>query len=175
MTESKSGVSLGVVVVCLITLGAVLWYSINQLSADIPAAAIATSTPGASLIEAAARGDVGIVEALIKAGASVDKAREPAGPQAGMTALMAAAAAGKADCVRLLIKASAQPNTRSPDGKTALMFAAGWGNAATVRALLESNARVNERSDDRMSALHFAAARGEMDAVKSLLDAGADA
>src|SRR5262249_12533149 len=68
--------------------------------------------------DAALKGHLAIVKALIEAGATGD-ARQGGGE----TALGLAAAAGHLDVVRLLVEDGADPNVHDADGQTALFQA----------------------------------------------------
>lgn len=82
------------------------------------------------LVEAARRGNVAQVRALIEARADVDAATA-----SGTTALMEAAAAGRNDIARLLIDAGADVDARDRLGRTALDVALRAGQAPMVRLL----------------------------------------
>lgn len=178
--NSGRGISLGLVVICLIGLGGILYYFIAQLSQDIPesqasaASAVVRPVSGLSLHEAAEKGDTAAILAAIKPAGSVDAVAEGSGKSEGLTALQCAALAGKPEAVQTLLKAGAKVSARAKGGKTALIFAAGWGNAATVQAVLDGKPNVNERTDDRWTALMMAASRGDSGSIKVLIDAGAD-
>jgi len=172
---ANRGVSLGVVVVLLVALGAVLFYSINQLSSEIPGRAIAAQTANAGVLHAAAeRGDLAAIDAELKRGVKVDQSYDALTGREGITPLMAACAAGRSEAVRALLAAGAQANARSSDGKTALIYAAGWGTPDTVQALLDRDARVDDRTEERWTALMWAAGRGHIDSLRKLLLANAD-
>lgn len=78
----------------------------------------ARTAEGTALGIAAASGSVGIVEALLAAGASVDSLQ-----RGRRTPLMIAALAGRADVVRVLLAAGANTAARDINDKTALMLA----------------------------------------------------
>jgi uncharacterized protein len=81
---------------------------------------------------AARRGDVTIIELLLKAGAGVD-AQGPA----GWTALMQAAGNGHAEAVSALLAARADPTMRNTVGRTARDLARRAGHDAIERPLPE--------------------------------------
>jgi ankyrin repeat protein len=99
----------------------------------------------------------------------------------GWTALHHATLGGVHDDVmRLLIRAGADVNARTPGGETPLMFSAMKGKVEEVRALVEAGADVNAANGLGETALIMAADRGhseeEAEAVTELLlRAGADA
>jgi len=180
--SSSQGFSMVLVVLALATLGGVLYYSINQVSSDMPvsiAPSISTVSggggPGAamSLHEAAEKGDAAAIAVAISKGAKVDEALA-SGSKSGLTPLMCAALAVRPDSVAALIKGGAKVSVRAKDGKTALIYAAGWANPATVQAVLEGKPNLDERTDDRWTALMMAASRGDAGNIKVLIDAGAD-
>jgi uncharacterized protein len=111
--------------------------------------------------------------------------RRPAAPggadakavnQYGATALSEAAALGNAKIIEQLLKAGADPNTRTTaDGETVLMTSARVGNLAAVKALLDHGADVNAKEAYRgQTALMWAAAERHADVVGLLLQRGAD-
>lgn len=89
------------------------------------------------LPEAARRGDVARLEALLRQGAAVD-ARD----EAGLTPLMEAASP---EAARVLLRAGADVNASTRSGWTALMQAAAAGRLETVRRLLEAGASLDAR------------------------------
>lgn len=192
MASSSRGLSLGIVVLCLIGLGGVLYYSINQVNSEIPdsqvpsqvragvrANANSAGLPSAGvteaglLHEAAEKGDVAGITAAIKSGAGID-AMLSSGSKGGLTPLMCAALAGKPESINALLAAGAKVSARGKDGKTALIYASGWANPETVQAVLDGKPNIDERTDDRWTALMMAASRGEAPSMKTLIDAGAD-
>jgi ankyrin repeat protein len=129
------------------------------------------------LVSAAGRGDLPSVNALLKAGADVNDAKDTAsGPT---TALMEASSNGHLEVVQALLAAKADVNaTRGPnlrvqpgDGATALAIASQNGHLNVVQALLAAKADVDAGS---IPALYFATAAGNLDIVKVLLTAKPD-
>ena len=93
-----------------------------------------------------------MIERLLKAGADPNSTSE-----AGQTALMTAALAGKADAVKLLLAHGAKVNVQEPTkGQTALMWAASEGNTAAAESLIEFGADIKAKSK---AGLHAAAIR----------------
>ena len=121
--------------------------------------------------DAAERGDVAAVKALMKEGADVNAAQGD-----GMSALHWAADRGNAELAELLIYAGANLSAQTRIGQyTALHLAAKSGSAAVTRALLKAGADVNVRSTNSgVTPLHLAASSGSADTVTVLLDAKAD-
>jgi ankyrin repeat protein len=91
------------------------------------------------------------------------------------SALLTAVARGRAETVRALLAAGADPNVRQPDtGLTALMVAAGRGHGDIVTALLTAGAdALTADPGAGATALHKACQGGSLAAVKALVDAGA--
>ena len=174
-----------------------------------PAAAAAllalVAGPDAPVADAAMRGDLAAVRALLAEGEDVNGALGD-----GMTALHWAAVKGRLDVAEVLIAAGAdlEAGTRlgghtplhaasraahptlvemllraggdaaaaTSTGATALHFAAASGSAAAVEALARHGADPNVREPEwGQTPLMFAAAAGRASAVRALLDAGADA
>jgi ankyrin repeat protein len=88
------------------------------------------------LMVAAANGRASIVEALVEAGADVNRAN-----RRGVTALMNAALQSNTAIVRTLIAAKADIHHESGSGDTALSFAAAAGHEANVTLLIDAGAR----------------------------------
>ncbi len=125
------------------------------------------------LITAAGRGDLSVVNALLKAGADVNDARNTvSGPT---TALMEASSSGHLAVVQALLAAQADVNAKrgrnSHDSDTALTLASLNGHLEVVQALLAAQADVNAGS---IPALYDATLVGNLDMVKVLLAAKPD-
>jgi len=74
----------------------------------------------------------------------------------------------------LLLKSSADVNTRDAFGNTALQTAVQLGCLDSVALLIEPRAAVNARGALRRTALHSAAVLGKPKFVQLLVDSGAD-
>jgi len=125
------------------------------------------------LIAAAGRGDLLAVNALLKAGADVNDAKNTfSGPT---TALMEASSKGHLEVVQALLAAKADVNAtrgrNSKDGDTALTLAILNDHLNVVQALLAAKADVNAGS---RPALYVAAMVGNLDMVGMLLAAKPD-
>lgn len=130
------------------------------------------------LIAAAGRGDLPAVNAILKAGADVNDARNTAVAKysvlAPTTALMEASSKGHLQVVQALLAANADVNaTRGHNATedTALALAVRNGHLNVVQALLAANADVNAGS---IPALYVAAMVGNPDMVRVLLAAKPD-
>lgn len=156
----------------------------------------------AAIIEAAKRGDVSAVRALIAKKADVnERARDgssallwavyhtdvamaraliAAGANVntanryGVAPLLQAARTGDAPIIDALLKAGANVSLAHPDGENAVMAAARTGRLDAVRLLIEAGANVNAVTHQEETALMWAAGDGHADVVKALLAAGAD-
>ena len=130
----------------------------------------AGAPPDAPLADAAMRGDVEEVRALLEEGADVDAAHGD-----GMTGLHWSAERGDEDVARLLLSAGANVDRRTRLGDyTPLHVAARGGRPAIVRALLDAGADVEATtSTGSVTPLHFAAASGVPDIVQALIAHGA--
>jgi ankyrin repeat protein len=154
------------------------------------------------LVDAAERGDLGAVRALIIEKADVNAARENgltalhaavnaerldmaemllrAGANAsakdryGITPLYLASQNGSADLIRRLLDAGVDPNTADPGGETALMTATRTGAVQAMRLLIDRGAKVDAREPEfQQTALMIAVREDDAAAVDVLLEAGA--
>ena len=156
-----------------------------------------------SLVDAARKGDVATVRALIAKSANVNEpARDgstallwaayhsdlamtqaliAAGAAVntpnkyGVTPLLQAGRTGTVPVVRALLRAGADAALAHPSGETPLMAAAHAGSLESVRLLLEAGANVNAADTyQKETALMWAAAEGHAEVIKALVDAKAD-
>lgn len=130
---------------------------------------VLTAAPRAAeqsaLVDAAERGDVAAVRALLKQGGDVNA---PQGD--GMTPLHWAAMTGNVEIARVLLGAGA--NTRAAtriNRYTPLMLAARQGHGDVVEALLAGGANPETATDNGTTPLMFAAASGDVASVEALL------
>jgi surface polysaccharide O-acyltransferase-like enzyme len=116
------------------------WISVVAMSSASEKPAGATSAKDPTTIWGAAdAGDLGVIEKLLAEGAAVD------GPdgERGLTPLIWAALADRAEAVELLIRRGADVNATAGDGATPLHAAAFLGHEKTVAALVQNGANVN--------------------------------
>jgi ankyrin repeat protein len=121
------------------------------------------------LINAAGKGDLPRVKALLDAGSDVNARLSD-----GHTALIAASENGRLEVVRLLLDAKADVNARLGGGQTALFMASWRGHLEVVHALLDAKADANVKTDSGKTALIAAAQWGRTDVVRMLIEAKAD-
>ncbi len=121
--------------------------------------------------DAAMRGDVEAVRALLEQGADANEAQGD-----GMTALHWAARNGDIEMARLLVTAGANVEAGTRIGRyTPLHLASRAGGAGVVEALLAAGADVHARTTNSgVTALHLAAESGSSEAIRLLAGAGAD-
>jgi ankyrin repeat protein len=115
-------------------------------------------TPDFSPLEAASsEGHKEVVDMLLKArgGRNKEGARKGA-TKPDAAALANAALMGKADVVRTLLNAGADPNAVAEEHFTALMGAVRAGSIEIVDMLLQAGAEVNALNEDRETALDLA-------------------
>jgi ankyrin repeat protein len=163
-------------------------------------AAMAQSSP---LADAARRGDLDAIPALLAAATDIDSPGEdgtPAlhwlierGDRAGVQRLLKAgadpnrtsrydiaplylaSANGDAELIRILVAAGADPKATDAVGETMLMAAVASGELSAVEALLALGADVNARDQQfQQTALMFAARAGLTDIAVRLIRAGAE-
>lgn len=88
------------------------------------------------------------------------------------TLLMAAAAAGQPKSIERLIALGLDVNQGDQNGATALMYAAYRGQLPAMQALLKAKARLDVVDTDGNTPLHNAAAGGQRDMLQLLLQRG---
>ena len=149
-----------------------------------------------SVLEAAAAGNEGVLQARIREGCNVNQVDEE-----GNTALHLAARAGKVNCIKLLLHAGADPMMQGPGGKTALDWATSQKAARVLEAAMAARSREVKlcehvqagnfqalesaleqkgfnpnfmNSDNTRSLLMIVCGKGKVDLAKQLIQAGAD-
>lgn len=119
------------------------------------------------LMRAAVHGRVEIADALIKAGADMNKFFGTRNP------LFGAVVNNKVQMVELLLASGADKEAKMEDGTTPLSYAAEEGNLQIVKKLIEAGADVNAKANDGTTPLLVAAQFDNKEVVKALLTAGA--
>src|SRR5687768_9078675 len=143
-------------------------YLLSILSAPL---LLITALPPSPIADAAMKGDLAAVRALIGQGADVNAAHGD-----GMTALHWAAERGDSAMTAVLIRAKANAGATTRIGDyTPLHIAAKGGKAPIVKALLRAGSDAKARTASGATALHFAAAAGDTISIIALLDRGVDA
>ena len=135
----------------------------------LAAAAILGAAEPSPVADAAEKGDLAAVKALLAKKADVN-APQPD----GATAIQWAAYANNLDLADVLIKAGADVKLANHDGATPTFLAATNGNAKMLAKLLAAGADPNERQPNDETPLMLAARSGNVDAVKVLIDHKAD-
>jgi ankyrin repeat protein len=120
----------------------------------------------AQLMDAAQKGDVRALRALLNRGAPLD-GRDPA----GLSALHVAAMNDRTDAIRALLEAGADVNARTEIGSTPLMAAARSGAVAAVNELIAAGADVMIANRRGQIAFDFANATEKRGQLKKLLRA----
>jgi ankyrin repeat protein len=138
---------------------------LTGLTALLPAAAWAAGVP---LVDAAERGDLTQVRALIKQGGDINAARVD-----GLTALHAAVYADRLDIATALLAAGARATAADRYGVTPLYLAAVNGNADIIRRLLDGGADVNGVDAGGETVLMTATRTGNPAALRALIERGA--
>jgi ankyrin repeat protein len=125
--------------------------------------------PESPVADAAERGDLEAVRALVHNGADVNAAQAD-----GMTALHWAALNRDARMASILLYAGAHPQATTRLGAyTAVHLAAQRGFADVLRTLLDAGADPTALTETGVSPLHLAAESGDEETVELLLDRGA--
>lgn len=112
------------------------------------------------LMLAALKGQLELVQKLVKKGADVNKT--------GWTPLHYAASGGHAAIIGLLLENSAYIDAESPNGTTPLMMAAMYGSEASVKLLLQEGADPKLKNQQGLTALDFAQRGKRPDSVEAI-------
>ena len=179
-TPSRGVRRLGMLLGGLVLAGALLGAKIEPLDGfadrfggeSVPEGLAARLLSDSPIADAAMRGDVVAVQALLTEGADVNA---PQGD--GMTALHWAAHNGDASLARILLDAEADVAAGTRIGHyTPLHLAAQAGAGEVVEMLLGAGADPSTPTEGAGAAtpLHFAAASGNVRSVEALVAAGAD-
>jgi uncharacterized protein len=139
---------------------------------------VAQATPAGSkqqsgidqLEEAASKGDIAKMQALIKSGVDLNGTSS----KDGWTPLMAAAASGNQGAMELLLKSGAKVDAAGADGQTALMKAAYTGQDQSVKFLLKNHADINHADNNGKTALLVAEDQNHSGMVAVLIARGAN-
>ena len=121
------------------------------------------------LYVASLKGHHQVVQALLTAGAEVDKPTNK-----GITPLAAATKEGHTEVVETLIKAGANKNRLNSHGAFPLYVAAFLGHDDVVKCLINSGAKKNKVAENGDTALLAAVMKNHTSIVKYLADSGAD-
>lgn len=121
------------------------------------------------LIVACQRGEPAIVEALLDAGANVNRAAA-----SGVSPLALCAGQSNLAIVKRLIERGANVDAADESGQTPLMWAAINGRVDVMQALIRSGADVNRKTHQGFTPLFFAMKSGNPQAPVTLMEAGAD-
>jgi len=126
------------------------------------------------LVMAAYRGDAGLLELLLTKGAdpNTNSITGAADGQTKVPPLYVAVKYGRAEAVKILTRAKADPNVPNKEGKPLLFDAA--GNLETLKALLDGGADPNQKARDGFTPLTFATHQLNRIAVETLLTHHAD-
>ncbi|GIH99696.1 ankyrin repeat domain-containing protein [Planobispora takensis] len=124
------------------------------------------------LLDAVGENDAERIGRLLRTGTPADPADEK-----DPTALYRAADGGRADLVRMLLAAGADPDRRSggQDEGLPLCAAAALNRGEAAQALMDAGADPAGREDHGWSPVLWAAANGHADMLRLLLEAGASA
>ena len=135
--------------------------------------ALVASACASPLHQAAERGDVQAVRALLDQGAQVNEEGDPGDKWLHATALHWAAARGHLQVMELLLDRGADVNVTIGHNQTPLHWASGTGQLKAVQLLLERGAEINAKTAYGDTALHEAAKGGHQQVVRLLLERGA--
>ena len=136
----------------------------------VPCICVIRAADRTPVADAAERGDVAAVRALLKQAADASAARAD-----GMTALHFAAHRNDGELASVLLTAGANVRaTTRLGGYTPLHLASEAGATAVIKALVGAGADVNARTSTGATPLMLAAASGSADAVSMLVELTAD-
>jgi ankyrin repeat protein len=127
------------------------------------------------------RGYRGILERLLQAGASPNARKDDdalPSPPSPPPPLTLASSRGHSECVQLLLKHGADPNTRDPSGESPLRMAVSNGDAISTKALLEHGLLQQEKDANTTTTVDdlgaLAALSGRPEVLEALIAAGYD-
>ncbi|WP_319577030.1 ankyrin repeat domain-containing protein [uncultured Desulfobacter sp.] len=129
-----------------------------------------TLTP--PLIIAINKGDIALVESLLKAGEDPNLALYDGKQGATHTPLIRASEKGNNQIAELLLKNGANPNLSNKHGFTPLMSAASKNNSKLIKLLIENGAQLNAKNSAGENAIFWAVAYKSIGALKTLLSEG---
>ncbi len=121
-------------------------------------------TPSQPLIEAASRGDVAQVKALLAHGANIETRDE-----LGRTALLAATHANRVEVARVLIAAGSDVNAKDHKQDSPYLYAGAEGRLEILRMTLAAGADLKSTNRFGGTALIPAAEKGHVENVRELL------
>merc|ERR1712072_313842 len=131
--------------------------------------AMITQAPPRRLLDAAKHGDVEGILAATSAGADLNSGDPSYGDY---TASHLAAQNGHAICLKWLVDAGANPDSRTKDDETPLHWACWKGHDTCVRVLCQI-ADKDARAKNGERPIHWAAEFGHESCIRDLLDSGA--
>ena len=143
----------------------------NHLAFLVLALATAAQAFGAEIHDAAQRGDLQRVRALIAADATLVDVEQPPNRK---TPLHFAAQGGHKEVVEFLLDKGAQVGRGNIIGETPLHYAATLENPDVAALLLARGANVNARTENGTTALFMATRFQRLATVRLLVDKGAD-
>jgi len=139
-------------------------------ASPVIAADTADGSDSAPLLMAVSKGDLALVNKLLKAGANPNVKNK-----LNTTPLLEAAFQSNTEVIKALIEAGADPNAAGADGQTALMLIARGDNVAAARLLLDKGANPKARESQReQTALMWAAANNQGPMARLLVERGAE-
>ena len=121
-----------------------------------------------ALIEACIQGNLERLEQLISTSHDVNETAEQAG-----TALRLAAASGRSDIARILMKANPNVHLRNWKGQTVLHLASSEDHEEMVELFVDSGGNIDEQDEAGKTPLMLAAKMGQSSIVNKLILAGA--
>jgi ankyrin repeat protein len=126
---------------------------------------LAWSSPvfGDEIHDAAQKGDLAVVQALLKSNPNLALSKD----NLGAMPLHWAARMNHKDVAELLLANNADVNAKLNDGATALDLAAGQGYKELVELLLANKADANAKDNNGNTPLHYAANRDDQFAIKT--------
>jgi hypothetical protein len=136
---------------------------------NVPAPGVAATRQDLALVSAAGRGDLGVVESLLRAGASVT-ARD----ERGRTALLAATQADQIAVARALIAAGSDVNAKDNQEDSPYLYAGAEGRNTILKMTLAAGADLKSVNHYGGTALIPAAHHGHVEAVRILLGTAID-
>jgi len=128
-----------------------------------------SANEGASLLNAAGKGNLEELKGILDRGVDLDFSQ-----RSGKTALIFASKNGHLDIVTQLLDRGANIDAKDRFGGTALHYAASENHLDVIKELLDRGANIEAQNKEGETSLHWAAGENCLDVIKELVERGAN-